>query len=54
MTLPRLKGFAEYWQEAPPVCEVAAAWLGTQGKSSIVDEEAPDLLTLIPRRGVIE
>lgn len=54
MTLLRLKGFAEYWKESPPVNEVAAAWLKSQGALAAplaLEDEAPDLLEMIPRRG---
>lgn len=33
MTLPRLQGFAEYWKEAPPVNELAAAYIRAMGAS---------------------
>lgn len=33
MTLPRLQGFADYWKEAPPVNEIAAAYIRAMGAS---------------------
>lgn len=48
-----LRGFAEYWEESPPVNELVAAWLEVRGKGS-GGESAGDpgeLLQMFPKAG---
>ena len=51
MTIPRLLGFAEYWQDSPPVNEsVAQIFEGESSPSSPVGEES-SLFGLFPQKG---
>ena len=53
MTIPRLRAFADYWLEAPPVNEVVVAIFSTSSTSTTKPDEidfgtAEELMALIP------
>lgn len=50
MTLPRLKGFAEYWDETPPVNESVAAIFQKKDEGSAHPSDPHDLLMQYPRK----
>lgn len=57
MTIPRLRAFADYWLEAPPVNEVVVAIFSTESTGTSANTTKPDeidfgtaeeLMALIP------